>query len=325
MKDRYGIPQEESATARAIDSTLNLVAVIFARIYFPSFSNGLQEIGDWLGFAWSEANASGLYSILWRHRWEMSDDNPARERLIIYNSEDCQALEVVAHVASQIGEPQPTSNAAVKSKEIVSVDSLKSLDTMWPKFKSPFPEFEEVNKAARWTYQRDRIYVRSSSRIRHIAQHKQYRAKRLVPVNKQLTCADQFICPECSSRGIKPSVVTTRVVHDLLFGKASLKRWVVEYRFHWHWCPQCRRRFGEPKNCWRKTKFGRNLVAYVLYRLIELHIPQMVVQKELKRLYGYELNVGVIAKFKAQAAEYYAETVRLILARLRGGAIGSRG
>jgi hypothetical protein len=63
------------------------------------------------------------------------------------------------------------------------------------------------------------------------------------------------------------------------------------------------------------------LVAYVLYQLIELHIHQMVVQKELKRLWGYELNLCVIADFKAHGAEYYAETVRLILDRIRRGGL----
>jgi len=48
MKERHDSPQRESVAAKAIDSALNLVSVMFAKIYCPTFSNGLKEIaGCW--------------------------------------------------------------------------------------------------------------------------------------------------------------------------------------------------------------------------------------------------------------------------------------
>ena len=42
MCDRYGGPPEDSAAAKAIASSINLLSVIFAQVYFPTYSNGLK-------------------------------------------------------------------------------------------------------------------------------------------------------------------------------------------------------------------------------------------------------------------------------------------
>jgi predicted RecB family nuclease len=57
MCERYGGSPEPSAAATAIASATNLLAVIYARIYFPAHSNGLREIARLLGFEWSDRSA----------------------------------------------------------------------------------------------------------------------------------------------------------------------------------------------------------------------------------------------------------------------------
>jgi predicted RecB family nuclease len=36
MSDRYGYPPEDSAVGKAVISSINLLSVIFAQVYFPS-------------------------------------------------------------------------------------------------------------------------------------------------------------------------------------------------------------------------------------------------------------------------------------------------
>jgi predicted RecB family nuclease len=60
MCNRYGGPPENSSAARAIASSVNLLSVIFAQVYFPSYSNGLKEIAGCLGFEWKDPSSSGL-------------------------------------------------------------------------------------------------------------------------------------------------------------------------------------------------------------------------------------------------------------------------
>ena len=74
MSERYGGPQELSEATRAIEHAVNLLSLIFAHIYFPTFSNALKEIAGYLGFRWSSSPASGLEAIVWRHHWEASRD-----------------------------------------------------------------------------------------------------------------------------------------------------------------------------------------------------------------------------------------------------------
>jgi len=72
MCERYGGPPNDSAAAKALESSVNLLSVIFGQIYFPTYSNGLKEIAGWLGFRWSDPDSSGLQSIVWRDKWEQT-------------------------------------------------------------------------------------------------------------------------------------------------------------------------------------------------------------------------------------------------------------
>ena len=94
MGDSHGRP-EGSRVAKAIESAVNAISVLFAQIYFPTLANGLKDIAHCLGFKWSEAEPAGLKTIIWRNAWEESQPPRLREKLITYNAEDCQALEIL--------------------------------------------------------------------------------------------------------------------------------------------------------------------------------------------------------------------------------------
>ena len=49
--------------------SFNVLSAIYGDIYFPTYSNDLKSIASFLGFKWSEPNASCLTSVLWRKRW----------------------------------------------------------------------------------------------------------------------------------------------------------------------------------------------------------------------------------------------------------------
>ena len=70
MSERHGRPPEISLAAKTIGAAVNLLSVIYAQVYFPTFSNGLKEIAGHLGFHWSDSNATGTQAIRWRHEWE---------------------------------------------------------------------------------------------------------------------------------------------------------------------------------------------------------------------------------------------------------------
>jgi len=72
MGERYGKPPDGSAATETIKAAVNLLSVIFAHVYFPTFSNGLKEIAGHLGFQWSDPAVTGIETIKWRHEWSAS-------------------------------------------------------------------------------------------------------------------------------------------------------------------------------------------------------------------------------------------------------------
>ena len=83
MERRYGC---ESATSEQLrKSVVNVLSLIYGKIYFPTYSNTLKEIAAFAGFKWTDAKASGPQSILWRKRWELTRENGDKEILLQYN------------------------------------------------------------------------------------------------------------------------------------------------------------------------------------------------------------------------------------------------
>jgi predicted RecB family nuclease len=69
MGERYGNALEGTRAAKAIESAVNVVSGVFARIYFPTYASGLKDVAGYLGFKWTEADPAGLKTIIWRHNW----------------------------------------------------------------------------------------------------------------------------------------------------------------------------------------------------------------------------------------------------------------
>jgi predicted RecB family nuclease len=302
----YGDPglvadKQEKMTA------INLLSLIHGQIYFPTYSNGLKDIGAWLGFEWSEQSLIGANSVACRCDWEQTQDPLLKSRLIAYNTEDCQAAEIVAQAIICLHAPVPGTESTEKSSEsdAVYVKSLKRPQRRWGNFISPFKELEEINKTAWWDYQRDRIYVRSHeldqpNRRRNTRGRTSW-LKRL-PLGKVIIYPDQTSCPFCGN-ACEATRRRKRTLLDLFFGKTSVKRRIVDYQFNEYWCPLCQSHYGEPPEFWHESHFGRNLVAYVLYEAIELHTPFVTVQKNLSRFFNLNLPEYTLRFIRGMAAK----------------------
>jgi predicted RecB family nuclease len=325
MRSRYGSPIDPPAIVKSIDGALNLLSIIYAQVYFPTFSNGLKEVAGFLGFKWLDEAASGLQSIVWRRTWEDSKDSAIKDRLVRYNVEDCEALQLTAETIARLKDKalHPEQSEAEKA-EIVHVDLLKSpFASRWRKFSSPIAELEVVNKAASWDYQRERIYVRSSKGVTRSKQKSKAVPKGLWRVDKTIECGVSNMCPDCHKEGTKHGAVRSVTVQEILFGRSSLKRRVVRYLSQPYLCPKCRRVFGlDPRYGKRGTaKYGRSFLAYIFYQMIELRIPLRTVTLAVGRLFGLTLKPGLVSCFKEKLADYYSETQREILKRIVSGSL----
>lgn len=317
MCDRYGGPDKESIVAKAISSPLNLLSFIYGRIYFPTFSNGLKEIAAFLGFKWSEKLASGLQSISWREMWEASRDSVCQKRIIRYNSEDCEALELVMQVVSELRNSQfkPTGTSKF---DIVDTNSLKREHPYG--FKNNtffFPELEAINKSAYWDYQRERVYFRSNRNL-----HKDLKQARCtmrkVPINKRILHPRPSGCPFCKSSNICKHTRCKKILYDLKLTSSGIRRWVVQFDFHRYICQFCGKTFN-PERVWAGSKYGSELDSYFAYQIIELRLSEQLVIEHMNKLFGLQLGAGVASYLKRRIAKIYKSTYEELISKIIAG------
>jgi hypothetical protein len=167
---------------------------MFAKVYFPTFSNGIREIARYLGFEWENPAGSGLQSIIWRSQWEAPGEKAMKRSLLIYNANDCEALEVVANKLLHL---QQLSENPGQSPEVVFTASLK--------WKHPFgfkrntfalPDLDTINKAAYWDYQGEKVHVRSNGNVKSAFRFTSRRVKSIRP-NKTVESSRPRFCSRC--------------------------------------------------------------------------------------------------------------------------------
>ena len=320
MRSRYGIPTRLASLATVMDQATNLVSVIYAKVYYPTYSNGLKDIAQYLGFKWSEPNASGLSSIVWRNQWEKTHRADLKQALIIYNAEDCVALaRITGNVRALIA--AKNSDSKVGEKQFVDVDSLKSKN-IYPLGRNSFalPELEQINKAGYWDYQRSRIFLRTDKHVRLAVKKTAKRRGRSVQPNQYIELADRpACCPQCSNENFEIHQWNSKLVKDLKFSKTSIKRWIVKYKFYVFLCRSCHSTFHAPVRPWGRSKYGSNLRSYIIYLMIELRTSQLTICRSLNELFGMRIPVGTAVGQKRIASAIYEPTYDRLLRQLITG------
>ncbi|MGD0662575.1 MAG: IS66 family transposase [Syntrophorhabdales bacterium] len=317
MCDRYGRPPEDSSTSKAIESTVNLLSVIFAQIYFPTPSNGLKEIAGYLGFTWSDPAASGLRTIAWRHEWEDAKSSFIKAAILTYNAEDCEALELVTNKVVELQQPYPEAG---DKNDVVHTENLKR-DGLhsFKRNTFSFPALDVINKAAYWDYQRERVYVKSNACLNTIRKRPS-KSRTVLPPNRITECSRPSACPRCGSTSIIAHGKSTKTVYDLKFMGHGLKKWITLYRFHRYKCNNCCSTFfPQDRCCTTRSMLGPGILAYALYLNIGLRMPQESVDRNINKLFGFHLALGTTSRLKGAAAKIYQESYDKLLSRVCNG------
>lgn len=318
MCDRYGEPPEDSAAAHAVESAINLLSVVFAQIYFPTFSNGLKEIGRHLGFAWSDPTASGVQTIAWRHNWEVAKTPSLKAALLAYNAQDCEALERLASKLVELFQASPEAKGSSQN-DVVHTENLTPHSPYGFKRNTlSFPELDVINKAAYWDYQRERVYVKSNAGLKATLA-RSLRVRKVLSPNKTIECSRPRCCPKCISTNFFGHGKKSRTVLDLKFMRYGIKRWITLYRFRRYKCQDCGVTFFPERKGWPQDKFGPGIVAYTVYQNIGLRVPQETVDRNLNKLFALDLTIGITRRFKAKAAKLYKGSYDALLKRLCNG------
>jgi len=313
MNKRYCKSKDQSEYVESlVQNAVNLLSVIYSRIYFPTSSNSLKDIAGYLGHRWPDEIGNGYEALLARHYWEVSGELSVKKALLSYNTSDCEGLHLVAYCVSKMCGQLSTAGPNEDSN-FVDTNKLRG----WGPFKfgqlnCAIPEFEYINRASYWDYQRERIVFRRP-RLRKRIRMRRSRRRIKCPANKVIARRRTIVCPYCKSREIYKWGPRSKTVYDLKFSPAGVKRWVVNYQFDRHKCWQCKKTFMPQRKPWTRSKYGDGLIRSVVFLTIDLQISQQAAAKLIRQFFGLDLTGESVGRFKKTAAAFYEGTYKKIL------------
>jgi predicted RecB family nuclease len=318
MCERYGSLDELSPFFTIIKNPLNLLSTIYSRIYFPTYSNGLKVIAGFLGYKWSEPNASGIQSIIWRKRWEHSRDHFLKEKLIIYNTEDCKALAGVTDCLKNL-----TSNKDLSTPKFTNIVNTDTLPRYNPfKFQNnifAISELEEINRAAYWDYQREKILVKSDHRLKKIVKATIEKARVTPRANKVIHWPPPPKCQLCGEQKLYKHQTYAKIVSDIKFNRFGIKKWITKYLFYRYRCTSCNAVFQNSDRVLTGVKFGPNIQALSVYLNIDIRLSLNGVAVFLNQILGYNLSRGAVQRFKGNVAATYSPIYEKLIQKIVSG------
>jgi Transposase IS66 family len=241
-----------------------------------------------------------------------------KQKLLTYNAEDCEAVQKVAETIAGICSNEPSMEPETVGINVNALENDRAL--RFGPLQYVVPDFKAINEAAYWDYQRSRIYVRSSDRLRRLLQagHRRGGPSEEPPVNKSIQAKEDrpALCPKCNSTKFYRNGRFSKVVYDLRFSRAGIKRWVVRHCFNRYQCRNCKNGYNELP---RQEMYGKGLKAYVLYQVIEVRTSQHAVARTFGALFGLRMTATSINCIKISATKQYETTYRSIIQRIVAG------
>jgi predicted RecB family nuclease len=293
-----------------IENSINLLVFFHSQIYLPLYSNKLKEIGKYLGFEWSSFDASGISSIIWRKNWELNKSVNFKEKIENYNHEDCLVLPVINHFLLSL-----IQNKSYQKYKVQNTSEIKNPIFHGKPFTSS--ELEKINKCSYFSYQREKVFLRTDSNIKHITHRKKNRKKKF-RINKYV-CLKAYECPHCKSRNIRKHKKFKKRIIDLYFAESGVKRWVTEISTDRYDCLNCNKSFNPKKYNAIQNKYGSNLMSWVVYQNISNNQSFSQISENLFELFQIDIYPARLQEFKKCIADKYKWTFSRIKNKLLTG------
>lgn len=305
---------------------VNVLSVIHDHVYFPTYSNGLKDIGSYLGFRWTEVDASGIQSIVWRRRWEECGLSSYKDRLLTYNLEDCVALERVTEVLSNIcrAEPRAATDVEYAEQQFCRVEEVAPQSTRreWCKAEFATPDFEFVNDRAYFDYQRDRVFIRTSKALKKSRrQERRTRGKKKLRANRHVEITAEQ-CPFCGATDLakRADGRLARVAYDLRINRTGIRRMVIRITSAWYRCGRCQEKFL-PDDYLRAAEHFHSLKSWAMYEHVAHRKPYAHIAESIRDCFGLPITAESVFAFKKELANYYAGTYEKLVEKIAGGVL----
>jgi predicted RecB family nuclease len=317
---------------RVLKSLVNVLSLVYTHFYFPTYSNGLKEVGACLGCTWSEPDASGAQSVVWRTRWEATHDPLWKQRLTAYNLEDCAALKgVTDFVYAAAAAIDPAAGPRLNTAGGPPVATVQELDRAgnerkWGKVRFFHPEFEYVNDCAYFDYQRQRVFVRTSKTLKRNRRRPGKHSNRKLRASRRIQITSTK-CPACGcgeilrwahGRRVAGQAPRLKRAFDLVFTGGAIKRRVLECRAPLHECLHCGWTFV-PERHERLAKHFHGLMSWVMFEHVAHRVSYDMLEDMLREFFGLGVSSPEVHMIKLLMARYYRPGYRRLLTKLLSG------
>ncbi|MDJ0703057.1 MAG: TM0106 family RecB-like putative nuclease [Leptolyngbyaceae cyanobacterium MO_188.B28] len=266
---------------KVIKHLININSYIYGKIYFPTFSNRLKEIGTLIGASWASPNSSGLQSLVWRYQWEENPHSTYKKNLLVYNNGDCNALKLLTNKIYEISSQDGLNSC------IAFADEKRKLSTEVGKEIHSHLEF--ILKSSHADYDRKKIAFRDrgNDRIHKRQKDNQKDHKRFVRVaplkaNKTIEVPVITNCKKCSEElSQDKQQAISIIVIDLNFTKSGYRKVIYLYKGFKSYCNLCKR-YSAPDVFCRSLGgyvFGHGFKSWIVYQRISLRLSYRLIAK----------------------------------------------
>jgi hypothetical protein len=302
---------------------VNVASSVYGRVYFPVHSNGLKVLGRFLGAAWTASEASGLMSLVWRHRWEATQGDHDKAALLQYNRQDCEAVSLLLARLVQIKETatsEPTVEFAHRPKQIATEAG-----------REVHQQFERILRNACEDGPRRSIRIRAGDteaeaepKKKRGAQKGHQTYRRIVPskVRRTVRVPAKRRCPKGhGALLIDDQRGAERTVIDLAFTRSGCRKTITRYTGKKGYCSKCNRHY-EPPALRRlgNQPFGHAFQAWTVYERVILRLPYRIIAQVTEHLFGVGMSHSTPVNFLKSMAGYYAPTEQALLQAIRTSA-----
>ena len=296
----------KTALNKIIENSFNLLNVFTQNIYPPTYSNSLKEIAKFLKFEWTESDASGLQSTVWRYNWELLLSQDLKRKLIQYNIEDCKALRLVkdwiVSIEKSADSTQQTSN--LKSENIFK----------WGITNYIVKDFEEINSKAYFDYQREHIFLRTHRKVYRAVKKQKQNFKSYNKPDKKVNLFP-IKCPYCKSKDLIRIHSAEKLQVDIVFMKQGLKKKAILYKGGPTLCGKCKRKISAT-DMRRLPRYGYNLMIWSVNQKIQYKQSSELIINFLKDCLKIEVSATQMTKFKEIISQKYLPTYKEIISEM---------
>ncbi|HUG70307.1 MAG TPA: IS66 family transposase [Pirellulaceae bacterium] len=296
------------------DRLVNVASSVYGKVYFPVRSNGLKPLGRFVGAAWTDPQASGLQSLVWRHRWEMTRDKRYMQSLLSYNREDCEAVRLLVDRLDQIrrdAASDPTIEFASRPKRHAT-ETGKAVHGQFERIL----KYAEAGSAGRGVRIREKDAAEGEPRKRGAPKgHQAYQRISPAKVGRTVTLPSKRNCPRGHGRlATEDGQVAERTVIDLVFTRNGCRKTITRYTGKKGYCLKCALHYLPPsldRLC--KYQFGHGFQAWTIYQRVVLRLPYRIITQVMEHLFGVGLSASTVIRFLKYLAGFYTPTEAAIL------------